>query len=329
MTVLRTGVVGTGALGRHHVRILGEMPEAELVGVFDERSDVAQALVEANGGRLMASVSELFGAVDAVVIATPTVSHCDLGVEALEAGCHVMVEKPMATTLEQADDLVRAAAAAEKILAVGHVEFYNPAVQRLLTMPGSPRFLEIQRLSSFSPRSLDIDVILDLMIHDLQIVQALCGPNPIDLRAVGIDVLSPRIDLADVRMEFEPKGDEASGCVASIRASRVSDQRVRQLRLFSDRYYCSLDYQEQTIKGYELREGELDDAAKIDGSAPTQGHGLKQIVPIRMPVESAEPLRQELEHFLSACRGEDPKLVDGAAGRDALRLALEIADLVA
>ena len=315
---LRSGVIGTGALGRHHVRILGEMPEAEFIGAYDERREVAQALVDDHGGRVFESPEALLKEIECLVLATPTTSHCELGLQALEAGCHVRVEKPLASDLEQADRMVAAAGEAGRVLGVGHVEFYNPAVQRLIELGTSPRFLEIQRLSSFSPRSLDIDVILDLMIHDLQIVQALCKGQPTDVRAVGIAVLSDRIDMADARLEFE-------GCVASVRASRVSDTRVRQLRSFSDRYYVSLDYQEQSLKGFQLMEGPSGDGAPPE---PVQGHGMRRIVPMDFDIATAEPLRRELEHFLAACRGEDVPFVDGQAGRDALQLALQIADLV-
>lgn len=315
---LRTGVIGTGALGRHHVRILGEMPESDFVGAYDERREVAQTLVDDHGGRVFESPEALLREIECLVLATPTTSHCELALQALDAGCHVMVEKPLASDLEQADQMVSAAAATKRVLAVGHVEFYNPAVQRLIALGTSPRFLEVQRLSSFSPRSLDIDVILDLMIHDLQIVQALCKGRPTDVRAVGIAVLSDRVDMADARLEFD-------GCVASVRASRVSDTRVRQLRSFSDRYYVSLDYQEQSLKGFQLLEGASGDQGQPE---PVQGHGMRRIVPMDFEIETAEPLRRELEHFLAACRGEDVPLVDGLAGREALELALQIADLV-
>ena len=208
---LRAGVIGTGALGRHHVRILGEMPEAELVGAYDERREVAQALVDDHGGRVFESPEALLQEIECLVLATPTTSHCELALQAIEAGCHVMVEKPLASDLDQAGRMVEAARQADRILGVGHVEFYNPAVQRLIALGTTPRFLEIQRLSSFSPRSLDIDVILDLMIHDLQIVQALCGGRPTDVRAVGIAVLSDRVDMADARLEFDGCVEEAQG----------------------------------------------------------------------------------------------------------------------
>lgn len=315
---LRSGVIGTGALGRHHVRILGEMPEAELIGAYDARREAAQALIDDHGGRVFETPEALLAEIDCLVLATPTTSHHELCLQALDAGCHVMVEKPLASDLAQADQMVAAARAADRVLGVGHVEFYNPAVQRLIALESPPRFLEIQRLSSFSPRSLDIDVILDLMIHDLQIVQSLCGGRATDVRAVGINVLSERIDMADARLEFDD-------CVASVRASRVSDTRVRRLRSFSDRYYVSLDYQEQSLKGFQLMESST--AAPLPAE-PIQGHGVRQIVPMDFEIETAEPLRRELEHFLAACRGEDVPLVDGQAGRDALELALQIADLV-
>lgn len=297
---LRAGVVGTGALGRHHVRILSELPGVELVGISDQRREVAEELAAKHRTRVFDDAAELLRQVDAVVLAVPTRDHADLACQALAAGAHVLVEKPMSTSLEEADRMM--AAAGDRVLAVGHVEFYNPAVQRLLAAVQAPRFLEIERLSTFSPRSLDVDVLLDLMIHDLQIVQALDPSGPREIRAAGIAVLSDRVDIASARLELE------SGCVANLTASRVSDQRVRRLRLFSRDAYHSLDYQEQTIKGFRL---EGDPAAR-------------RIAPADLPVERDEPLRRELAAFLGRCRGERTALVDGAAGRAALALALDV-----
>lgn len=297
---LRAGVVGTGALGRHHVRILAELPQADLVGIVDLRRDVAQALAEAHGTRVFDSLDELARSIDVAVVAVPTVEHLAVAQRLLERGVHVLVEKPIAPSLEEADELL--ALAGDRVVAVGHVEYYNPAVQSLLTVDGSPGFVEVQRLAAFTPRSLDVDVVLDLMIHDLQILHAI-DPSPVrEVRATGVRVLSERVDIANVRLELE------SGCVANLTASRVSADRVRKLRVFMNQSYYSLDYHDQEIKGYELYSQE----------------GERGIRPVALEVEKAEPLKVELSHFLAACAGQDVPLVSGREGRRALATALDI-----
>ena len=220
------------------------------------------------------------------------------------------MEKPIAPSLAEADRLIAAARAAERVLAVGHVEFFNPAVRSLLAFLAEQgtgaRFVEVQRLARFTPRSLDVDVVLDLMIHDLQILHAL-DPSPVaEVRATGIDVLSPRIDIANVRVEL------ASGCTANVTASRVSADRVRKLRVFGTSRYLSLDYQDQEVKGYRLDDGQEE----------------RRILPIEVPVERAEPLRRELEAFLAACRGQEVRIVDGEEGRRALATALAVVEAI-
>jgi predicted dehydrogenase len=302
---LTVGVLGTGALGRHHVRILSELESVELRGIFDPRRELAEELASRHRTTVAPDVDALLGQVEAVVIAAPTVEHEALTLEALRRGRHVLVEKPMAASLAEADRML--AGAGDRVLAVGHVEFYNPAVQRLLDSVETSRFLEIERIAPFTPRSLDVDVILDLMIHDLQIVHAL-DPSPVaEVRALGIAVLSPRVDIANARLQL------GSGCVVNVTASRVSDQRVRRLRVFGRDSYHSLDYQEQSIKGFRL--------------APGAGE-TRTIVPADVTVERAEPLRRELEAFVARCRGERVRLVDGAAGRRALETALRVAAAV-
>jgi predicted dehydrogenase len=258
-----------------------------------------------------------------MVVAVPTVSHAEVGCRLLEQGLHVLVEKPIATDLAGADRLL--ASRGDRVLAVGHVEFYNPSVRALAETRPSPRFVEIQRLSVFSPRSLDIDVILDLMIHDLQILHAL-DPTPVrEVRAAGVAVLSDRIDIANARVELE------SGCVANLTASRVSSEKVRRLRLFSRQRNYSLDYQEQTLKGYRLEEVEPAGAASRSleaGGQTPQGavvHPSRRIAALDLAVARAEPLRRELEAFVGACRGEQVAYVDGRSGRAALASALAIA----
>ena len=302
----RIGVIGTGHLGRHHVRILSEMEETQLVGIYDQRPEAAAALAEKHDTTSFSSYEELAEQVEAIVLAVPTFAHARLGRDLLARGLHLMVEKPITSTLEEADELLAAAAKRNRILAVGHVEFYNPAVQALLQAKETPRFIEAERLAPFTPRSLDVDVLLDLMIHDLQILHAL-DPSPIhEIRATGIDVLSPRIDIANVRVELE------SGVTANITASRVSAEPSRKLRVFAHQRYFSLDYRQQEIKGFRLRE---------EG---TERH----IAPIEMPIQHQEPLRAELEAFVGACQGKDVAYVDGAQGRRALETALRITEQI-
>jgi predicted dehydrogenase len=301
---LRVGVFGTGAMGRNHVRLLSALPGAELVGIYDPDSRSAEAAAREHGARIFPRLEDLAGEIEAAVVAAPTVAHADMGCSLLARGLHVLIEKPLAASLAEADRLL--AAAGDRVLAVGHVEFFNPAVQALLAVRTPPRFVEVQRLGVFSPRSLDVDVILDLMIHDLQILHAL-DPSPVEeVRATGIAVLSPRIDIANVRLQF------ASGGVANLTASRVSSERARKLRAFLPNRYYSLDYQAQEIKGYRLEEGE----------------GQRRILPDDLAVERAEPLKRELEAYLAACRGEPAPLVDGARGRQALATALAVVEAI-
>jgi predicted dehydrogenase len=294
-------------MGRHHVRNLSALAGVELVGVYDPRSDVAGAVAAEHGARAYADLDDLAGRIDAAVVAAPTSAHAAIGCGLLARGLHVLIEKPIAASLEEADRLVAASReGGGRVLAVGHVEFFNPAVQALLGIGLPPRFLEVQRLAVFTPRSLDVDVVLDLMIHDLQILHAL-DPSPVaEVRATGIPVLSPRVDIANARVELQ------SGCVANLTASRVSAERVRKLRAFLPKRYFSLDYHAQEIHGYRLDDGD----------------GGRRILPADLEVENAEPLRRELEAFAAACRGERVPLVDGPAGRQALATALAVVEAI-
>jgi predicted dehydrogenase len=291
-------------MGRNHVRLLSSLPGAELVGIYDPRPEAAETAAREHGARVFTRLEELAGEIEAAVIAAPTVAHAEMGCALLDRGLHLLIEKPLAASLAEADRLL--AHAGDQVLAVGHIEFFNPAVQALLGVGSPPRFVEVQRLGVFSPRSLDVDVVLDLMIHDLQILHAL-DPSPVaEIRATGIAVLSSRIDIANVRVELE------SGAVANLTASRVSSERARKLRLFLPNRYYSLDYQAQEIKGYRL-EGE---------------ESARRILPDDLAVERAEPLKRELEAFLAACRGEPAPRVDGAQGRRALATALQVVEAI-
>ncbi len=299
-------MVGTGSLGRHHVRILASLPGVELVGIVDSRSEVAEALAAEHGTVVLPSIEALADLAEAAVVAVPTVAHAEIGCFLARRGLHLMVEKPIAGSLAEADELIAAAEAAGKVLVVGHVEFHNPAVQALRGIGVPPRFVEIERLGVFSPRSLDVDVVLDLMIHDLQILHSLDSSPVAEVRATGISVLSPKIDIANARIELE------SGCVANLTASRVSAERARKLRAFLPSRYYSLDYQAQEIKGYRL----------IDEG------GERRIQKDDLVVEKAEPLKCELEAFVADCAGpvgdRPARSVSGRQGRRALESALAV-----
>jgi predicted dehydrogenase len=302
---LRIAVVGVGHLGRHHARILSTLEGAQLVAVVDTAPERAAEVAAATGARALTDFRELLGEVDAVTIAVPTGLHRDVALPFLDRGIAVLVEKPMARSLEEADELVAAARASGATLGVGHTERYNPAVAAVLPLVTSPRFIEVHRLGVFPDRSLDIDVVFDLMIHDLDIILALVGSDVESIEAVGVPVLTSRFDIANARLRF------ASGCIANVTASRISRERVRKIRFFQPDAYISIDYAAQEVEGWRL--------VPRDGERPSiQGGPL--------PVERDEPLRRELADFVSAARAGTAPLVDGHAGRRALRLATQIAE---
>ncbi len=298
---LTAAVVGTGHLGRHHVRILNRLPGVRFLGAFDSDRDRLEAIAREHGVTPLASLDAAAEA-DAVVVATPTVSHREVAGRLLEADCHVLVEKPIAASVAEAHELVDLAAARTRVLAVGHVEFHNPAVQAALGLADGVRYLEAQRLSPFTARSVDVDVILDLMIHDLQITLAVAGGPPTDVRAVGVPVLTDKVDLCHAWIEF------GSGLVANLTASRVSAERIRKLRLFARSSYFSIDYAEQSVHAAQL----------------VRGAGDPQIAPRVVEVTPQEPLAAELDAFVAACRGEASVAVDGATGAAALATAIAV-----
>jgi predicted dehydrogenase len=305
-TPLSVAVIGTGHLGRHHVRLACTLPGWRCVGAFDENREKLAALCAEHGATPLGSAEEAIERAAAVIIATPTVTHHDIARRCLKAGRHVLVEKPIAAKVEEAEAMVAEAARQGVVLAVGHVEFFNPAVQAVLARRPVPRYIEAQRLSPFTARSLDIDVVVDLMVHDLQLAQALAGSELVEVRAVGVPVLSPRVDLANVRLQF------ANGCVANLTASRVSGERVRKMRLFLPDAYYSIDYAEQAVSAFRLVRG---------GPAPV-------IEPVVVEFAKGEPLAAEHLSFQRACRGATGGHVDGEAGRAALAAAIAVVDAI-
>lgn len=321
----RAGVVGTGSIGRNHARILAELDTCEFTAIYDTNQATAREIAAKHGAKVCSSMAEFVGLVDAATIATPTASHSEIGTALLEAGKHVLVEKPITETTADARALAELATKRGLVLQVGHIERFNPVLSALESRLRHPRFIEVSRLSPYPGRSIDIGVVLDLMIHDLEIILHLVKSPLQSVDAVGVPVLSRGEDIANVRLRFQ------SGCVANITASRISQDKLRKIRLFQEDAYVSLDYQNQS--GYLLRlaaddEKESSLLGKVfglatDASIVTEFAG-RRIVREPVEVEKGEPLKRELSAFIDCARaGAQPK-VGGREATAALELALEI-----
>lgn len=304
---VRVAVVGVGHLGRHHARIAASMRGVRCVGLLDRHAGRAEEVGREYGVPVLSSLEEVAALAEAVVVATPTVTHAEIALELMARGCDVLVEKPMTATLAEADALLACARTNGRVMQVGHVERYNPAVQAALDLATDVRYVEVHRLGVFTSRSLDVDVVLDLMIHDLQIVRAIAGEDAVDVRAVGMPVLTPQIDMANARIAF------AGGCVANLTASRVSSDKVRTFRIFAPALSLSVDMQAQSVQAYRL----------------TRETGAAQIVPVPVPVERGEPLAREMADFVTCVRERGTPLVSGGVGRDALALAARVQEAIA
>jgi predicted dehydrogenase len=302
---LKVAVIGVGHLGKHHARLLAGIDGAELTAVVDTDLERASAAAGGSGARVLSDYRELFDVVDAVTVAAPTEAHHEIALPFLERGISVLVEKPITRTVQQAGALIAAADASGATLAAGHTERHNPAVAAVLPLVSTPRFIEVHRLGVFPDRSLDIDVVFDLMIHDLDIILAMVKSEVTAIEAVGVPVLTDRFDIANARLRF------ATGCIANVTASRISKERVRKIRFFQPDAYISIDYAEQEVEGYRLK--------RRDGQRPEIQGG-------KLPVTREEPLKRELEDFVRAVRENRRPLVSGEDGLRALALAQAIAD---
>jgi predicted dehydrogenase len=326
---LRVAVVGTGAFGRNHARLYRDLQadpslNVQFVGIVDADAGRARAVSSEFGTRAYTSVAELLApGVDAVSVAVPTVAHLAVARELMEGGADVLIEKPLASTLGEADELQKVAERHGRIAQVGHLERFNPAVRATLPVLTKPMFFEVHRLSVFTPRSLDVDVVLDLMIHDIDIVLTLAKSPVKEVRAVGLPILSKKVDIANVRLEFE------SGCVANFTASRVSTERVRKLRFFQPRQYVSVDFSRQDVLVLTVDEGSS--AADDDPFNPASvvTGALPGITPSKPKVEPQEPLRAEILSFLNAVRTRSEPEVSLRHGRNALAVALQIVEAIA
>jgi predicted dehydrogenase len=314
---MRVGVAGVGRLGAEHARILSELDDCQLVGVHDSRPQQAAAVAARCATEAVDDLSELAVRVDALVVSVPTRAHHDVALQALSAGCHVLVEKPLTPTLEEADDLIELAASKGLFLAVGHVERFNPAIRAGRRFLENPRFIASQRLARYQPRGTDVPVMLDLMIHDIDLVLGLVESQVARVHALGVPVLTQSVDMANARIIFE------NGAVADISASRVSLERARTLRLFQPSGYMSLDL--VSGQGEFLRRKQGVDATELWSAKGVSGISLADLVErVTITGDQVEPLRLELEAFLDSIRGRDSRSVSAAEGRAALEIALRI-----
>ena len=288
-SMIRVAVIGAGQFGQNHIRVVNESPDAELTAIVD--TDPAKAPIQDH--------RQLYGKVDAAIISAPTVFHAEIGCDLLENGIDILVEKPIAPDLASADRLIESAHCHGRVLQIGHLERFNPAVIALEATATLPLFFEIHRMSVFSPRSLDVDVVLDLMIHDLDIVLALVKSPLEELRAAGVSILSSKVDIANVRLQF------LDGCIANLTASRVSTEKVRKLRLFQPQEYLSLDYARQDLAAFSV--------------GPHQQIGFRQ-----PSIEKGEPLKLQFAHFLNCISTRQKPKLDGVTARRTLELALAI-----
>ena len=301
--MVKVAVIGVGHLGRQHARLYAELPGVELAGVVDILKPRAEEIAGLNKTTAFTDYHDIFGKVDAVSLAVPTTHHARIGIDLLEHGIDVLVEKPIATTSEEAQALIDAAARQGRVLQVGHVERFNPVVAAAREAATRPQFFEIHRLAAFSPRSLDIDVVLDLMIHDIDIVLSLVPARVREVRAVGIPILSQKADIANARVEFE------DGCVANFTASRVSFEKTRKLRFFQPHDYISVDYASQSGIMVSLRMG--------------------KVIERKLEPSNEEPLKLELQAFAECVRMHGKPAVTGEDGLRALELAMRINSAIA
>ena len=304
MDKVRVAVVGTGYLGRRHVRVLSQLPNVELVGIVDKNPKIAQTVAKEFSTVAYPSHEVLLGKISAVVLAVPTQDHAAIGCEFLSHGADLLVEKPIASSLAEADSLIQTACQHNRILQVGHLERFNPAVIEARKILTTPLFFEVHRLGVFSPRSLDIDVVLDLMIHDLDLVLEFSKSSVKQLHAVGLPILSNKVDIANARIEF------LSGCVANLTASRVSTEKVRKLRFFQPNQYVSLDFSRQdvVILSIEKKENEVQPG----------------ILPLKIETSGLEPLKLEIQSFLKCVQTRSQPEVNPESSKAALELAMQV-----
>lgn len=307
---VRVGVVGVGSLGQHHARIYSQMPECELIGVADVDRRAATRVASSCNTQALFDYSLFFGKVDAVSIVVPTIYHYEIAKAFLQQGIHVLVEKPITAEAHEARDLIDFARSKKLIIQVGHIERFNPAVVKLKERLTQPGFIECHRLGPYDPRVRDVGVVLDLMIHDIDIVLQIVKSPIVSIEAVGVPVLSKKEDIANARLHFE------NGCIANLTVSRITPNKLRKIRVFQNDSYISIDYMKQKMEVYSVEE--------IKNAAPDEPQKQIQRKPIRLKRD--EPLKKELEHFVECVRLGSEPAVTGEHGHDALRVAIEITE---
>lgn len=309
MSKLKCAVIGAGYLGKFHAEKYAALPDCELVAVVDVNQDAAQVVADKFGAKPLTDYHSLLGEVDAVSIVVPTTLHHAVSRDFLQAGAHVLVEKPIAVTVEEADDLIRIAREHNRILQVGHLERFNPAIRGLDHMEDKPLFIESHRLSPFNPRANDVSVVLDLMIHDIDIILALVDSEVERVEASGTAVLTQGTDIANARLTF------SNGCVANVTASRISMKMERKMRMFRPSAYISVDFQNRVLVKHKTGDKEM-------------FPGIPEIVSEEMVFESGDALFEEIKHFVHCIRSGETPIVSGEAGRRALATAIQITQLL-
>lgn len=314
---LPLAVIGVGSLGYHHARIARELPHARLVGIHDTDHLRAGQVAEQLGTRAIGDLDELLQQVDAAIVAVPTSAHAEVALAALARGVHLLIEKPIAPTLAEADSILAAAATQGLLVAIGHIERFNGAIRACAEFLDEPRFVESHRLAQFNPRGTDVAVVLDLMIHDIDLVLSLVNHDVVATDAVGVPVLTPNVDIANARLRF------AGGAVANLTASRVSAERMRKIRIFQRSGYLSIDLARGAGEFYRVRED-------LDLERLAAGGGSLQEIVERIEIRGAdgEPLRSELEAFVSAVHGTGNGVATGSDGRRALAVALNVLERI-
>jgi len=296
--LLKCGVIGVGYLGQHHARIYSELEGAVLAGVFESDADRAKEISERHQCPVFSTIEELAETCDAISVVVPTDKHHEVAVPLLKAGCHLLIEKPICETVEQATEILAAANGANALVQVGHIEHFNPVMSYLEEVVTNPKYITAERLAPYQPRGTEVGVVLDLMIHDIGVVLQLVGSEPVDVRSVGVSVLSKTEDIANARIEF------ANGCVANLNVSRVSSKKVREIRVFQSTGYLSLDFMNQA--GHHVAVG-------LEGLSKNE-----------VPIEKGEPLKLELASFVESVKNRKGPKVGGELGKTALDLAIQI-----
>jgi predicted dehydrogenase len=315
--VLKVGAIGVGHLGRHHARVYSELSDCELVGLYDTDAARAEEVADGLATTAFGSLAELLAGVDAVSIAVPTTDHHSVALESIDAGVHVLIEKPIASSVQEARDIVDAARDRGLVVQVGHIERFNPAIRAALDVLTEPRFIEADRLATFVPRGTDVAVVLDLMIHDIDLILSIVDSPVAHIDAVGVPVLSPSVDIANARLVFE------NGCIANVTASRASRERVRKIRFFQSDAYVTIDCAAPRAQVFRKKDVSPDTLRRL-ASGEISG-GLSDVVDYEdLALDDAEPLKLELAAFVEAVSSGGRPVVSGDDGLEALSVVLEI-----